>query len=35
VPAGGVVDGHGLQAMLALGAEGVCMGTRFMAARNA
>ena len=34
VPAGGVVDGHGLLVMLALGAEGVCMGTRFMAAKE-
>ena len=31
VTAGGVVDGRGLAAMLALGAEGVCMGRRFMA----
>jgi nitronate monooxygenase len=34
VPAGGVVDGRGLLAMLALGAEGVCMGTRFMATKE-
>jgi nitronate monooxygenase len=29
-----VVDGRGLLAMLALGAEGVCMGTRFMATKE-
>ena len=34
VVAGGVADGRGLAAMLALGAEGVCMGTRFMATRE-
>jgi nitronate monooxygenase len=34
IPAGGVVDGRGLAAMLALGAEGVCMGTRFLATKE-
>ncbi len=29
--AGGIADGHGLAAALALGAEGVLLGTRFMA----
>jgi len=29
--AGGISDGHGLAAMLALGAEGVLVGTRFLA----
>lgn len=33
--AGGIVDGHGLAAALALGAEGVLMGTRFLAAEEA
>ncbi len=32
VAAGGIVDGNGLIAALALGAEGVLMGTRFIAA---
>lgn len=31
---GGIADGRGLAAMLALGAEGVVMGTRFLAARE-
>lgn len=29
--AGGIADGRGLVAALALGAQGVCMGTRFLA----
>lgn len=32
--AGGVVDGRGLAAMLALGADGVLLGTRFVATRE-
>ena len=32
--AGGIADGAGLAAALALGAEGVVMGTRFVAARE-
>ena len=32
--AGGVVDGRGLAAMLALGAEGVLLGTRFVATKE-
>lgn len=32
---GGIADGRGLAAMLALGAEGVVMGTRFMATHEA
>jgi NAD(P)H-dependent flavin oxidoreductase YrpB (nitropropane dioxygenase family) len=35
IAGGGVADGAGLVAMLALGAEGVLMGTRFLAAREA
>lgn len=35
VAAGGIVDGHGLAAALALGAQGVWMGTRFVATREA
>ena len=31
VAAGGIADGRGLAASLALGAQGVCMGTRFLA----
>jgi len=31
IAAGGIADARGLVAALALGAEGVCMGTRFMA----
>lgn len=31
---GGIADGRGLAAMLALGAEGVVMGTRFMATKE-
>jgi NAD(P)H-dependent flavin oxidoreductase YrpB (nitropropane dioxygenase family) len=33
--AGGIADGRGLAAALALGAEGVLMGTRFLATREA
>jgi nitronate monooxygenase len=33
--AGGLVDGHGLAAALSLGADGVLMGTRFLAAEEA
>ena len=33
--AGGVADGRGLAAVLALGAEGVLLGTRFMATAEA
>ncbi|MGD0275488.1 MAG: nitronate monooxygenase [Syntrophales bacterium] len=35
IAAGGIVDGRGLIAALALGAEGVLMGTRFIASREA
>jgi len=35
IAGGGVADGAGLVAMLALGAEGVLMGTRFLAAKEA
>lgn len=35
VAAGGICDGKGLAAMLALGAEGIQMGTRFLATREA
>ena len=34
VAAGGIVDGRGLAAMLALGADGVLLGTRFVAAKE-
>jgi enoyl-[acyl-carrier protein] reductase II len=34
VAAGGIADGRGLAAALALGAQGVCMGTRFLAAEE-
>jgi enoyl-[acyl-carrier protein] reductase II len=34
VAAGGIADGRGLAAALALGAEGVAMGTRFMTTRE-
>jgi nitronate monooxygenase len=34
VAAGGIADGRGLAAALALGAAGVCMGTRFTASRE-
>jgi nitronate monooxygenase len=34
VAAGGLVDGHDVQKMLALGAQGVLMGTRFYAAEE-
>lgn len=35
VACGGIADGRGLLAALALGAQGVCMGTRFMVTREA
>jgi nitronate monooxygenase len=35
IASGGIADGHGLAAALALGAEGVNMGTRFCATREA
>jgi len=35
VAAGGIVDGRGLAAALALGAQGVLMGTRFLASEEA
>jgi NAD(P)H-dependent flavin oxidoreductase YrpB (nitropropane dioxygenase family) len=35
VAAGGIADGRGLAAALALGADGVLMGTRFLATREA
>ncbi|CAN6466807.1 unnamed protein product [Victoria cruziana] len=34
IAAGGIVDARGYVAALALGAKGVCMGTRFVAARE-
>jgi nitronate monooxygenase len=34
VAAGGIMDGRGLVASLALGAAGVVLGTRFMVARE-
>src|SRR5437763_5396519 len=34
VAAGGIADGRGLAAVLMLGAEGVWMGTRFVASRE-
>ena len=34
VAAGGIVDGRGLAAMLALGADGVLLGTRFVATKE-
>lgn len=35
IASGGFADGRGLAAALALGAEGICMGTRFCATREA
>jgi len=35
VASGGIADGHGLAAALALGCEGINMGTRFMVTREA
>ena len=35
VAAGGIIDGRGLAAALMLGADGVLMGTRFLATREA
>ena len=34
VAAGGIADGRGLAAALALGAQGACVGTRFVAAEE-
>ncbi|RMZ89081.1 hypothetical protein DV736_g3691, partial [Chaetothyriales sp. CBS 134916] len=35
VAAGGIIDGRGAAAALALGADGVCLGTRFLASHEA
>ncbi len=35
VAAGGIVDGRGLAAALTLGAAGICIGTRFIASKEA
>jgi enoyl-[acyl-carrier protein] reductase II len=35
IAAGGIANGHGVAAALALGADGVCVGTRLLASREA
>ena len=34
IAAGGISDGRGLAAALSLGAEGVCIGTRFLLSKE-